>query len=41
MGLVTLSLRRMGPPLINELSYNGKKVGASEGPRDPTPPGPQ
>ena len=35
MGLVTLSLQRMGPPLINELSHNGKKAGASEGAQRP------
>lgn len=35
MGLVTLSLQRMGPLLINELSYNGKKAGASEGAQRP------
>ena len=35
MGLVTLFLRRMGPPLTNEFRYNGKKAEASEGARRP------
>ena len=34
-GLVTLFLQGMGPPLTNELSYNGKKAEASEGAQRP------
>lgn len=30
MGLITLFLQRMGPPLTNELGYKGKKVGTGE-----------
>lgn len=35
MGLVTLFLQGMGPPLTNELGYNGKKAEASEGAQRP------